>query len=66
MLVLCVSTWVILYLLRVDKLTEGYFTIWIGAWVVPLVAKVVFNKTEVPEFGTTSTTKIESTEKTTS
>lgn len=65
MLVLGVSTWVIVSLQIKDKLTEGMFGLWLTAWVTPLVAKVVFGKTEMPEAGTTITTKIESTEKTT-
>lgn len=48
MLVLGVSTWVIVYQTINDKLTEGIFGLWITAWVVPLVAKVVFNKAEMP------------------
>lgn len=66
MLVLAVSTWVIVAQQLAGKLTEGLFGLWLTAWVTPLVAKVVFNKTDVPaETGTTITTKIESTEKTT-
>lgn len=66
MLVLAVSTWVIVAQQLAGKLTEGLFGLWLTAWVTPLVAKVVFNKTDIPsETGTTITTKIESTEKTT-
>jgi len=65
MLVLGVSTWVIITQQIKDKLTEGMFGLWLGAWVTPLVAKVVFGKSEMPEVGTITTTKIESTEKTT-
>lgn len=49
MLVLGVTTWVIIWLTVRDKLTEGYFAAYGGLWVAPLVAKVVFNKTELPE-----------------
>ncbi len=45
MLVLAVTTWVIIDLQVNGKLTEGYFTMYGGLWVTPLVAKVVFNKT---------------------
>jgi hypothetical protein len=65
MLVLAVTTWIVVDLQIKGHLTEGYFTMYGTMWVVPLVAKVVFNKTEVPaETGTTitSTTKIESKE----
>ncbi len=46
MLVLILSSWVIVDLQVHGKLTEGYFAIYTGAWITPLVAKVVFNKTE--------------------
>jgi hypothetical protein len=46
MLVLGVTTWVIIDLQVNGKLTEGYFTMYGGLWVTPLVAKVVFNKSE--------------------
>lgn len=46
MLVLVLSSWVIVDLQVHGKLTEGYFAIYTGAWITPLVAKVVFNKTE--------------------
>jgi hypothetical protein len=66
MLVLAVSTWVIVAQQLAGKLTEGLFGLWLTAWVTPLVAKVVFNKSDpTPDSGTTITTKIESTEKTT-
>lgn len=46
MLVLGVSTWVIVHLTIHDKMTEGYLTIYTGAWIVPLVTKVVTNKND--------------------
>lgn len=64
MVVLGVTTWVIVDLQIKGHLTEGYFTTYGAMWVIPLVAKVVFNKTEMPS-GTTITTSIQSTEKTT-
>jgi len=64
MLVLGVTTWVIIDLQIKGALTEGYFTVYGTMWVVPLVAKVVFNKADAPA-GTTITTEIKSTEKTT-
>jgi hypothetical protein len=54
MVVLGVTTWIVAYLTLRDKMTEGYFTSYGLMWVAPLVAKVVFNKTDLP--GTTSTT----------
>ena len=59
-----VSTWVIVDLQMKDKLTEGMFGLWLTAWVGPIIAKLVFNKSEP---GTLTITKtMESTEKTTS
>lgn len=48
MIVLAVTTWVIVDLQLKGNLTEGYFLAYGGMWVIPLVAKVVFNKTEMP------------------
>lgn len=48
MLVLGVSTWVIVNQEISGKLTEGIFGMWLAAWVSPLVARVVFGKTEMP------------------
>lgn len=44
MLVLGVTTWVIIDLQINGKLTEGYITTYGTLWVIPLVAKVLFNK----------------------
>lgn len=54
MLVLVVSTWVIVLMVWRDKLTEGMFGLYLAAWVGPLVAKLVFNKNDLP--GTVSST----------
>lgn len=51
MLVLVVTTWVIVDLQLNGNLTEGYFVAYGGMWVAPLVAKVVFNKTDLPSPG---------------
>lgn len=59
-----VTTWILVDLQLKDKMTEGYLTTYGAMWVASLVAKVVFNKAEAAP-GTTITTKIESTEKTT-
>ncbi len=59
-----VTTWILVDLQLKDKMTEGYLTTYGAMWVASLVAKVVFNKPEATP-GTTITTKIESTEKTT-
>lgn len=58
MLVLGVTTWILIDLHIVGKLTEGYFTTYGAMWVVPLVAKVVFNKTETPNVQTTNITSL--------
>jgi len=47
MLVLALSSWIMIDLQVNGKMTEGYFGIYIGAWIAPLVSKVVFNK-DVP------------------
>lgn len=44
--VLMVTTWIMVDLQVNGKLTEGYFTIYGTMWVSPLIAKVVFNKTD--------------------
>ena len=63
MLVLAVTTWIVVDLTIKGKLTEGIFTMYGTFWVVPLVAKVVFNKPDAASAGTVvTTTKIESTE----
>lgn len=58
MLVLGVSTWVIIDQQIKGALTEGQFGLWLGAWVSPLVAKVVFGKNEIAA-STTSTTVVQ-------
>jgi len=35
------TTWMMIYMLSADKMTEGYMTIYVGAWVAPAVAKIV-------------------------
>lgn len=34
------TTWVIVYLTYTGKLTEGYFTAYLAAWVAPTIAKL--------------------------
>lgn len=63
MMVLLVSTWVIVDQQVNNKLTEGMFGLWLTAWVAPLVAKVVFAKTDPPGTTTTSTTLMQETTK---
>lgn len=56
-----VTTWAFAYLTIQGKMTEGLFLAYGGLWVAPLVAKVVFNKTDMP--GTsTSTVVVQTTE----
>jgi len=59
-----VTTWILIDLQLKDKMTEGYLTTYGAMWVASLVAKVVFNKNDATP-GTTITTKLETTEKTT-
>lgn len=35
------TTWVIAYLTVNDKLTEGYFVAYLGAWVAPTVTRLI-------------------------
>ena len=60
-----VTSWILIDLQMKGKMTEGYLTTYGAMWVAALVARVVFNKTDPPETGTTITTKIESKEVTT-
>jgi len=59
MLVLLVTTWVIIDQQLKGNLSEGMFGLYGGMWVIPLVAKVVFQKTEMP--GTTTMSSMTST-----
>ncbi len=47
MIVLALSSWIMIDLQVNSKMTEGYFGIYIAAWIAPLVSKVVFNKDSV-------------------
>ena len=62
MLVLLVSTWVIVLMAWRDKLTDAMFGLWLAAWVGPLVAKIVFNKADMPGIISTSTLTQQTTE----
>jgi len=62
MLVLMVSTWVIVLMAWRDKLTEGMFGLYLAAWVAPLVAKLVFNKNDMPGSVTSTMTVQQTTE----
>ena len=66
MVAFAVTTWILIDLQIKGKMTEGYLVAYGGMWVASLAAKVIFNKDAPPDPGTTvTTTKIESTEKTT-
>ena len=41
MLTLLVTSWIMIYLTSMGKLTEGYLTIYAGAWIAPIVARIV-------------------------
>lgn len=46
MLVLAITTWLMIDLQINGKMTEGYMTSYGAMWVIPLVSKVVFNKSD--------------------
>lgn len=56
MLVFLVTTWIMIDLQIKGRMTEGYMTTYGAMWVLPLVAKVLFNKTDMP--GTTTSTTL--------
>lgn len=64
MLVLGVSTWVIVDQQIKGRLSEGIFGLWIASWVTPLVAKMVFGKSDMPA-GTIMTSTMSVTQETT-
>lgn len=55
MVVLVVTTWVMIYLAIRDKMTEGIFLGYGAMWVGPLVARIVFDKKELPASTTVTT-----------
>lgn len=62
MLAFAVTTWILIDQQIKGTLSEGVFGLYLGAWVAPLVAKVVFNKVEMPSTTVTATvTKTETT-----
>lgn len=61
MLAFAVTTWILIDLQLKGKMTEGYLMTYGGMWVASLVAKVVFNKTDLPS-GTTTLTELKTTE----
>jgi len=48
MMVLCVTTWVIIDQQIKGTLSAEVFGLYGGMWVLPLVARVIFNKTDMP------------------
>lgn len=56
MVVLGVTTWIMVDLQIKGKMSEGYLTTYGAMWVFPLVAKVVFNKAEMPSTSTMTMT----------
>ena len=62
MVVLAVTTWTEVYLTIQGKMTEGLFLAYGAMWVAPLVAKIVFNKTEPPSNTTVTTVTQQTTE----
>ena len=60
MTALIVSSWLIIDLQVHGKMTEGYFGLYIAAWITPVVAKLF----STPPSGTTSTTETKTSIKT--
>jgi len=56
MLVLLVTTWIMIVLVYRNGMTEGYLGIYGSMWVAPLVARVVFGKSEMPSTSTFKST----------
>jgi len=54
------TTWLMVYLAMNEKMTEGYFTAYLGAWVLPTVAKLVMNR-PLPNVATVEETTISTT-----
>jgi hypothetical protein len=44
------TSWVVVDCQIKHTLTEGIFGLYLAAWVGPLVAKIVFNKSDMPKF----------------
>lgn len=60
------SNWLMVYLTMTGKMTEGYFGLYLTAWVLPLTAKQVFNQKTMPTMsGSTTTTEVSAASKTT-
>jgi hypothetical protein len=42
------TTWLMVYLALGAKMTEGYFTIYCGAWIIPTVTKLITGRPPAP------------------
>ena len=62
MIAFAVSTWVIVDMQIKTKLDAGIFGLWLGAWVGPLVAKMVFGRNDMAGTVTSSTIVQQTTE----
>lgn len=62
MIAFAVSTWVIVDMQIKSKLDPGTFGLWLGAWVGPLVAKMVFGRNDMAGTVTSSTLVQQTTE----
>ena len=38
------TTWMMVYLALTGKMTEGYFGLYVAAWVAPTLTRLIFNK----------------------
>lgn len=53
------TTWLMVYLALNGKMTEGYFAIYVGAWIAPTVTRLIVNKpSETTVAVETSTTSV--------
>lgn len=41
MLTLVVTTWMMAYMTLTKSITEGYFSIYVAAWIAPIVARII-------------------------
>lgn len=64
MIAFAVSTWLIVVRELKGTLTEGFFGLYCGIWVTPVIAKLM-SETKGEPAGTVTTTKMETTEKVT-
>lgn len=65
MITFAVSTWLVVVRELKGTLTEGFFGIYCGIWITPIVTKLLADSKGDSVAGTVTTTKMETTEKVT-